>query len=239
MARRTDGPQPQDDQKRRAPEMATRATGIAHPFLDVTPAFYLTFHPSRWTIIAGQLVPGLQKFPLAAGVNNVEISKDGRVHFAAARAKLETEGRTVIPWEWAPDGVSYLECVDTRPGGGRDVLETWISVFETADPGRSETSPDEDAYAGWLTGLVKAGKLPACSLAVARQMLDRASERLGTAQAEAAKLGGHGRAGIRAKALEIEVAVLDKYVRGVKAEVVKAKARRTPQVEADAGGGAA
>lgn len=228
-----------DSQKPRAPEMATQATGIAHPFLDVTSPYYLVFHPGRWTVIAGQLVPGLQKVILAAGVNNVEVDKDGRVHFAAARARLETEGRTLVPWTWAPDGVSYLQCIDTRPGGGKDILETWISVFETADPGRTETSSDEEAYAEWLTNLVKTGKLPACSLAVARQMLDRASERLATAQADAAKLGGHGKASIRAKALEAEVEVLDKYVRSGKADAVKAKTKRTPTVQAEAAGGGA
>lgn len=213
--------------KRRTPAMATQAGGAAHPFMDAAPPFYWTFHPERWTIIAGKLVPGLQKFPLVDGVNNVSVRKDGAIAFATARAKLEEEGRTLIPWSWAPDGESYIQCVDTRPRGGKEVVEAWISVFESADIGGSETTSDDEAYAEWLTSLIEDGKLPACTPNVASRMSDKANERLGQAEAEAAKLGGKGRAAIRAKALAVETEVLGAAVNANKAKRagVKAKAK--------------
>src|SRR5687768_10615065 len=121
--------------------MATQASGITHPHIDATPVFLWTFHPERFTVIAGQLVPGLQKVPLVAGVNGVEVDKDKRVHFARCRARLEEEGRTVIPYEWAPDGTSYLLCLETKPPGTKsELFDAWISVFESADVGATETS---------------------------------------------------------------------------------------------------
>jgi len=215
----------QADAKRRTPAMATQASGAAHPFMEASPPFYWTFHPERWTIIAGKLVPALQKFPLVDGVNNVSVRKDGSISFATARAKLEEEGRTLIPWTWAPDGVSYLQCVDTRPRGGKEVAEAWISVFESADIGGAETTSDEEAYAEWLGELVSGGKLPACTPNVASRMADKANERLGQAEAEAAKLGGKGRAAIRAKALAIEAEVLAACVKVNKTSRTAAKAK--------------
>lgn len=226
MANRTPETTSQADAKRRVPAMASQAQGGAtHPFMDAAPPFYWTFHPERWTIIAGKLVPALQKFPLVDGVNNVSVRKDGSISFATARAKLEEEGRTLIPWDWAPDGVSYLQCVDTRPRGAKEVAEAWISVFESADIGGAETSSDEEAYAEWLEGLVTSGKLPQCSPNVASRMADKAGERLGQAEAEAAKLGGKGRAAIRAKALAVEAEVLAERVHANKTNRTAAKAK--------------
>ena len=218
--------------KRRTPDMATQETGANHPFISATPPYYWTFHPERWTVVAGKLVPSLMTSHLISGVNNVEIDRNGSVRFANARAKLEEQGITLIPWNWAPDGISYLQCLDTRPGGTRDAQEAWISVFESADVGGQETSCDEEAYAEWLSSLVATGKLPGCSANVARKMLDAATERLEKARADAAKLGGHGGASIRAKALEVEVKVLAQHVKTNQAEKAQAKQRAMPSVDA-------
>lgn len=217
-------------ERSRAPELVSAATGITHPFLDACPPFMLVFTPDRWTIVAGKLIPALHRLPLVAGVNNVEVDKNGRIFAAKLRARLEMEGRTPVPFEWAPDGQSYLQAMETRPGGGPNVAETWITAWETCEAGSSETSTDEAAYADWLLGLVKAGRLPACSPPVIRRMHERAVERLAVAVADAAKLGGAGKASLRAKALEIEVEVLA-------AELEKAKGRkvvgrvRTPELQ--------
>lgn len=233
MAKRTNTTTTGAAAKRRTPEMATQAAGTAHPFIDATPQFLWTYHPERWAVIAGKLVPSLQKVPLLAGVNRVEIDPAGRVRFAAARARLEEEGRTVIPYEWAPDGESYLQCLDTRPEGKKDVHEAWISVFEEATVGGANTSPDDEAYAEWLDGLVKAGKLPPCDVNTARRLLDKSTERLEKARADAAKLGGHGGASIRARALEIEAKVLEAYVTSGKAAKVAAKKKAAASLDGD------
>ena len=230
MASRSD-PTIKASSKPRTPEMATQAAGISHPYLEVTPPFYLVFHPNRWTVLDGKLVPALQRVPLAAGVNGIEVDGGGRIRFARVRAQLESEGRMVVPYDWAPDGESYLQCLDTRPNGSKDVAETWITVFETAGAGARKTSPGEAAYAAWLTKLISDGKLSTCPLAIANEKLDRASDRLEVARADAAKLGGHGRASIRARALEAEVKVLEDYVNGLQGEKAKVKTKRTPTVE--------
>lgn len=217
--------------ERRTPDMATDATGARHPFIDPTPAFYWTFHSERWSVIAGRLIPALSKLPLVDGVNMVSVSKDGAVRFAATRAKLEEEGRTLVPWAWAPDGVSYLRCLDTRPEGGKQVVEAWISVWESADVGGRETTSDEEGYAKWVESLVTSGKLPACTVNVARRLRDRARGRWEKAKADAAKLDGHGAAAIRAKALGLELDVLDQYLEGLKGEKAEPKEKTAPTVE--------
>jgi len=230
MAQRTEPSTPSAG-KRRAPEMATQVAGSTHPAIDEYAPFYLVFHPDRWVVINGRLVPSLQKLPLMAGVNGIDVEKGGRIRFAAARTRLEEEGRRVVPWEWAPDGESYLQCLDTRPGGGKEIKETWISVFETANIGARETSPNEDEYAEWLEGLVKSGRLPACPIDTARRMLDKARERWQKSLAEANKNGGAGPAAIRAEMIKAEVEALQAIVDGHKAERAKAKPRRAPTVE--------
>lgn len=229
MAKRTDT---STAEKPRTPSMATVARGIAHPFLDVSPPFLLVFHPERWMVFGGKLVPSLQRVPLADGVNNVTVAQGGHIRLAALRAKLEEEGRTVIPYTWAPDGESYLQCIDTRPGGSRDIVETWISVFEEARAGATDVTPDEETYRDWLADLVQSGRLPHCALGVAQRMLERVLERLEKARGDAARLDGHGLPAIRAKALEAERVALEAYIQATKGERVKAKARRTPTVEA-------
>lgn len=215
-------------QRRDTPDMATQDTGGAHPFIDATPPFYLVFHPERWTVVAGQLVPALSKVNLVAGVNGVEIDRQGKIRFAKMRAQIEEEGRTLVPWNWAPDGSSYLQCIETRPANSKEVQEAWITKFESVDIGGTETSSDDEAYAAWLTDLVKTGKLPTCSANVARRMLGKARERFERARADAAKLGGAGAASLRANALEAEVMALKKHVDSAKGTAVKAVAKQGP-----------
>lgn len=237
MAERTIEKSPATE-RRRVPDMATHQAGASHPYIEATPMFLWTFHGERWMVLDGRLVPSLQKVPLIAGVNGMEVDKDKRIRFAACRARLEDQGRIEVRYEWAPDGVSYLQCVDTRPDAGKTVLEAWISVFESAHVGATETSCDEEAFAEWLEDLVKAGRLPACPHDTARRMLERATSRYQRARAEAAKLGGHGNASVRAKALEAEVKTLEAYVKVGKATRAAAKAKANPKLDdASAGGG--
>lgn len=203
---------------KRAPEFASQQTGATHPLVEVRAPYILTHHPGRWAVLAGRLVPQLGKLPLVAGVERIEVERaTGRIRMAAARAKLEEEGRIVIPYEWAPDGVSYLQCVATKPG--RDVQETWLSVFESAHLGDGQTSTDIDAYAEWLESLVTSGKIPACQPHVIDRMLDSVRERLAVASAELAKSGGQGPIARRVELLTEQLKVLESHAskRGPKA----------------------
>lgn len=190
------------------PEFATRDLGLGHPWIDPTPPFILVYSPQRWMVMDGRLVPSLSKCPLLPGVNRVEIDRDGRIRFAATRARLEEEGRMAIPYDWAPDGESYLTTVETRPNGSQTIRTAHLTVWDTCHAGDRIPSPDERGYSLWLEGLVKSGKLPSCPPHHARRMLERASEHLEEAEAKSASHGG--RATVRAKQLRVVVTTLTK-----------------------------
>lgn len=220
----------------RTPVMATSERGATHPKIDVMPPYYLVFSPERWAVVAGKLVPALSKAPLVDGVNGVSVARNGGVRFANAQSRLEQEGRFKIPWDWAPDGESYLQVLDTKPNGVGDPQETWISVFESASLGSASIASNTKSYVAWLGELMAAGKIPACPLHVAEDKLSVSIKALEEARAKAAKLGGHGRASIRVEALEREVAALQAYVDGAAAAADKAQPKRRvmPSVEGGA-----
>lgn len=209
---------------KRTPEFASSSKGVTHPYIEPTPPYVLAYVPQRWTVLGGKLVPQLATVPLVAGVNQIEYDKDGRVKFAQARSRLEEEGRTLIPYEWGPDGESYIQCVETKPGGSTTIADAWISAFQTAHVGSSTCETDIDAYVAWLESLVTSGKLPPCLPHRISEMLTAAKERHAEAQAQAAKDGG--RSALRADELGAVVAVLEaafKKARPAKAQTQKAK----------------
>lgn len=203
------------------PAFATQDHGLGHPWVDPAPPFILVYSPQRYMVLAGKVVPSLSRMPLIAGVNRVDVDRDGRIRFAAARARLEEEGRIPIPYEWGPKGDSYLQTVETRPNGSAAIHTAHITVFETCHAGDRDVTPDEKAYAGWLAGLVKAGKLPPCPPHLARRMLEKAQERFEEAEAMSAKHGG--RSTVRAGQLKEHLGPLRKLA-GKGAKVAAAPA---------------
>jgi len=190
------------------PEFATKDLGLGHPWIDASPPYILIYSPQRWMVMDGRLVPSLSKLPLVAGVNRVEVDKDQRIRFAATRARLEEEGRIPVPYEWGPNGESYLKTVETRPNGSSQIQTAYVSVWETCHAGDRQPATTEAGYADWLEDLVKSGKLPACPPHLARRLLEKANEHLEEAEAMSAKHGG--RATVRAKALKEKVDALAK-----------------------------
>jgi hypothetical protein len=81
--------------------------------------FVLVHNPIRWTVIAGHLVPGLHKTTLEPGVNRVEMRlAKGRVQICRGPHQAQRRRpHLVIPYEWGPDGESYVQVVETRPNG--------------------------------------------------------------------------------------------------------------------------
>jgi hypothetical protein len=234
MAERTSAPATRDP--KRTPDFATSATGLTHPFLLDSPQFIWIFHPRRWQVIGGRLVPALSIQQMKAGVNGIAI-RDGKVLFANVRAKLETQGRRVIPYEWAPDGESYMNVVETKPGGRDEIAEAWISVFETATVGSAKTETDQEAYAAWLDSLVSSGKLPPCPYDVAATLLTKAKKKLAIAQQILARSNGAGTHAFRVEAAEAEIAVLETYLRKARGEKVAPKRNAKRTLEEDPGEG--
>ncbi len=177
--------------------------GHGMPYLDLRPQFVFVFNPRRWTVLAGKLIPALHVMPLESGVNGVLTARDGSIRFATARARIEEQGRTLIPYEWGPDGESYMQSIRTRPRGGKNEMDTYLTVWEQGGAGDSETYTDDDAYAAWAASLVEDGKVPACPAPLARRMLEQVEQKIARENALVEKGGqGSGAAGIRAKALE-------------------------------------
>jgi hypothetical protein len=216
------------------PAFAQHSTGATHPFCEVMPPFVLVHNPIRWTVIAGRLVPGLHKVTLEPGVNRVEMDSKGRVRFAAARTKLNDEGRTLIPYEWGPDGESYVQVVETRPNGRAAVRETYLYAWETAALGDTRIMVDEDAYAEWAESLVTEGKIAPCPPYVARTLGDRLARRLEEEEARAAKGGeGSGAAKLRARKLRADLEVVQGAVESTPAKPKRGRATKPSLGEGD------
>ena len=209
------------------PAFAQHSTGATHPFCEVMSPFVLVYNPLRWTVISGRLIPALHKTTLEPGVNRIEMDHKGRVRFAAARTKINDEGRTVIPYEWGPDGESYVQVVETRPNGRASVQETYLYTWETAALGDTRISVDEDAYAEWATSLITDGKIPACPPYVARRLADKIASRLEEDEARAAKGGeGSGAAKLRARKLRVDLDVIQKAINAVPAKPKRGRSAR-------------
>lgn len=213
-------------------EFETEVGGSELPTIDPTPKFVFTHHPDRWIILDGKLVPALSRFALVSGVNRVTEGVDGRVGFADARAKLEKENRRVVPQEWGPLDAgngrkTYVQAVQTQSGA-----TAYLSAWESWSPGSSTTWTDVPAYAEWLASIVGDGKLPPCSLKVAREMLGLALGRLSKAEAVASGLakGQAVAAKERVAQLTVEAEVLRAYVGKADASAPR---RKGPAVQVD------
>jgi len=156
------------------PEFETKVDG-GYPRIDVVKPYFLVFDPQRWTVMDGHVVPQLIRAPLEPGVNGFEL-REGKIRRAKWAERQEEQNRKVIPFDWAPDGNSYLQEVETRTNSG--VKKTYISAWETAYVGDTETTTDTPAYVEWLRGLIAAGKLPACPPHILKRMVDKLSAAL-------------------------------------------------------------
>ena len=186
-----------------APSFATVDHGHDLPRIPVSSMFILVYVPSRWMIMEGALVPQLSKVPLEPGTNLIEGSKNGGIRAARLSARLAEEGRIRIPFDWAPDGVSYVQEVQTRIGLSE--MTTYVSVFQEVYPGDSSTHHDPEAHVEWLTSLVTSGKVPPCPPFHVRRMMDKEEGRLLVAEASVkAHDSGSNRAALAAHTANLE-----------------------------------
>jgi len=163
------------------PEVATTDHGHAYPRLPQSPPFLLVADSQRWHVMGGRVVPALHQQALAPGVDLVTADGRGRWQLARLRARIEEQGRTIVPVEAAPDGVSYIQRVDTKVGS--EVRDTYITVWETAHAGDTRTSTDIDAYSTWCAGLVDDGYIAPCPPYRLSRMLEDARTSLMHAEA--------------------------------------------------------
>lgn len=122
-----------------------------HPRLTQRPPFLLTYHPERWTVMHGHVVPLFGSLKLQAGVNRIKVTRDGRFSKLEAQAALEEQGWTVIPPDVDGPGTSYL--VQAAPG-------VFVSRWEKTFPGSQHVEVDEVGYAKWCRSLIDRNVIP-------------------------------------------------------------------------------
>ena len=178
------------------------------------------------------MVPQLSKLPLTPGVNLIEGGSGGSIRASRLSARLAEEGRIRVPYEWAPDGISYVQAVDTRIGSNEVVA--YVSVWEEVYAGDSETHADPESYSEWLAGLVDSGKLPACPPFMVRKLMDQEESRASTAESSMKKNDtGPNRAAFAAHTANAETlrAVWKKVNPKAKGAKPVAKRSAAPKVE--------
>lgn len=122
-----------------------------HPRLTPRPPFLLTYHPERWTVMHGHVVPLFGTLKLQAGVNRIKVGRDGRFSKLEAQAALEEQGWTVIPPDVDGPGTSYIQ--QAAPG-------IFVSRWERTFPGSAHVEVDELGYAKWCRSLIDRNVIP-------------------------------------------------------------------------------
>lgn len=211
------------------PETFTVDYGHDYPRVPVTHPFLYAYNPQRWTFLHGKVVPHLHMIPLQDGVNHVKAA-GGRWKLAGLRSKLETQGRTLVPWEWGPDG-SYVAVVKTRVPHSGAIVDSYVPVWSDTYAGSSKLGDGSEAYAEWLQSLMDDGKLPKPELHIVEELL---AERQGAlVGAMNAQLRSHTESRAQAIAqMQSEIEALEALLN--KAPRRKSRKRKPATLEADA-----
>jgi hypothetical protein len=135
------------------------ADGVAPaalPRLSGRRPFLFMYHPERWIVLLGVVVPHLGRLVLQDGLCGVTSTKarpgqPSKLLYQDALADRRKRGWMELPLDVDGPGTSYLH----RPAPGV-VLSRW----ERAHAGSSVVTSDLPGYVHWLDGLVSSGKLP-------------------------------------------------------------------------------
>ncbi len=141
-------------------------TAPAHP-IGVGVVSLLRWHPERWHVMHGRLIPQTSGFPLQAGVNNVRRSRDGRWLIREATAQAAERGWRIIPTDVDGPGTSYFA----------DSAGTYR--WQKRHPGSSVVATDERAYAAWMAGLIERGVIEPIRPYVAERIAEQLRQQVG------------------------------------------------------------
>lgn len=108
--------------------------------------FVFAWHPRRWTVLDGRVVPLLAQFSMEAGKHGLEALRSGKISRSYFRENLATRGYTEID----PEQVEYLD--ELAPG-------VWGASWERLTPSGQIVS-DRAAYLDWLESLMAQGVVP-------------------------------------------------------------------------------
>jgi hypothetical protein len=124
-----------------------------------TEPFLLWFHPKRWCVIEGQVVPHLQQFPLVPGVCNYTVGKDGKPKVQKHKLEKMEADWIMIEYSWGPGG-SYIKQVDARIDGTNETTKIYLPVWANPIAGSTAVKVGSKAYGQWLSSLIEKGLLP-------------------------------------------------------------------------------
>ena len=113
------------------------------------------FHPDRWQVMCGRVVPMLATMFVVPGLNGVPTSGSAR---RAVEAR-EERGWTILDPMIDGEDSYVFESQSITPYG--TVQPLYLSRWETAHAGSDHVSCDSEAFSAWLAGLVAAGKIAA------------------------------------------------------------------------------
>ena len=119
------------------------------------PPFFYTFHPQRWKVLGGRVVPHFNRLVAEPGVNGVGMVmvKGKRVPVVEqAKAAAKMRGEIVLEWDVDGPGTSYI-AQDRQTGG-------WFDRFTSIYPGTDHVEYDEEGYSAWCESLYERGVIP-------------------------------------------------------------------------------
>lgn len=131
-------------------------------------AFYFAWHPRRFHVMQGMLVPSLRKIGFKPGTNGVDVNRAGQADPTFAVAQAEQKGWTIIPWQVDGPNTAYLY----EAQGG------WLSRWETLYPGAIKPEADEPGYAKWCQSLLERGIVDEPRMSVLSALADEYTELL-------------------------------------------------------------
>lgn len=131
------------------------------PQLPSSPPFMLCFHPERWMVRGGQIVPDFGRLKLKSGVNRVQ-HINGRFIVGEARAEKERRGWTVLPIDCQGPNTSYLR----KPAGTDAHVLQFVETFA----GSSSTRFDHEGYGDFCSKLLADGLITAPPLYILERM---------------------------------------------------------------------
>ena len=167
--------------------------------LPPSPVFFLKYHPARWGVIGGQILPILGRLAVSPGVGAV----DKRGDTALAEAEAAKRGWRVIPWEAIqilhPERSTYVKVYEGKRG------KVHLTMWETprAVGGRVRVHVDEEGYHEWLRALIDEGIIPPPDPDIVDALLEQADSVIARTQDR----GGYRLEAARRRKAELEQAI--------------------------------
>lgn len=210
-----------------------QTTRGGYPIGEPAPAFRYAHLPTRWRVLSGRVVPALSKIPMSAGSQHVQKAANGKLNTNRQRTTLQDRGFTLLPYDCAPDGVSYLRAFETRPPE-EAVSVSHCSCFEEPVIGSDTLEIDEIGLADWLSGLVASGMIARPAPSILRKKAMSVRKRLAKAEGEVAH--GQGAKALYVQELKAELAAWEQALADqpkVRAQTVVPDLDDTPEPEPD------